>query len=331
MTNTITTQSGATFTAEDNVTLLDAFQDAELKTPYSCQNGRCSACKCKVLSGETVALTEELGLGEDEKSDGWILSCVRQAKSDLVLDVQDLSHLNIATPRTLSCKINYIGHLTPDIMHIQLRLPPKTQFEFLAGQFVEIVGRNGIRRSYSIASDPSRSLLDFHIRIVEDGVLSAYWRDHAKVGDLLRLRGPLGTFFLRDFKEKEIVFLATGTGIAPVLSMLGSLLQVAPDDRPRSIKVFWGGRVKEDLYDPLLFEFPMFQYYPVLSRSGAEWTGFRGHVQDVTKQVIDCLSQSIVYACGSNAMITSAKVELIAGARLSQENFYADAFVSSAT
>ncbi len=110
-----------------------------------------------------------------------------------------------------------------------LRLPPKASFRYVAGQYLDLIGKAGLRRSYSIANVAGADgKLELHVRRVDNGVMSARLFDEARVGDLLRLEGPLGTFFLRDTTGLDLVFLATGTGVAPVKAMLSQLARPPP-------------------------------------------------------------------------------------------------------
>ena len=311
------------------MSILDAASQAKLSLPYSCKTGRCSTCKCKVLSGVTTALYPETGLSDQEQKEGWILSCVRSAQSDLVLELDDLGGVVLPSVKTLPCRISHINRLAPDVVQVLLRLPPTSDFSFLPGQYIAVIGPNGIRRSYSLANAHSADkLLELHIRAVEGGAMSEYWFNRAKVNDLLRLNGPLGTFFLRDAVNIDLVFLATGTGIAPVKAMLQSLAAMAPGQYPKSVTVLWGGRHRQDHYLDVAGMYANQNYVPVLSRADDGWGGAKGYVQDVLAQHHPNLDNTAVYACGSNAMIHSAK------ARLNQlglpaKRFYSDAFVSS--
>lgn len=313
------------------MSLLDAAAQADVALPYSCRTGRCSTCKCKVVRGETVALQAETGLTAAEQAEGWILGCVRAAASDVVLEVEDLGGVTLPTPRTLPCRIASLDKLAPDVLKVMLRLPPTADFQFMAGQYVDVIGPGGVRRSYSLArAMASDRLLELHIRAVAGGVMSAYWFAQAQVNDLLRLHGPLGTFFLRDPRDLDVIFLATGTGLAPVKAMLESMADAPAEARPRSVRVLWGGRVPTDLYLDLRAIAGPHEDIPVLSRAGNEWRGARGHVQDVLLGLQPDLAQAAVYACGSDAMIHSAR-EALVQAGLPRQRFYSDAFVCSAT
>lgn len=327
----ITLTSGKRFPAAPGMSLLDAATQADVALPYSCRTGRCSTCKCKVLQGETVALQAETGLTAAEQAEGWILGCVREAASDVLLEVEDLGGITLPTPRTLPCRIASLDKLAPDVLKVTLRLPPTADFHFMAGQYIDVIGPGGLRRSYSLArAMASDRLLELHIRAVKGGAMSHYWFAQAQVNDLLRLHGPLGTFFLRDPRDLDVILLATGTGLAPVKAMLESLADAPAEAQPRSVRVLWGGRVPTDLYLDLRSIAGPHEDIPVLSRAGNEWGGARGHVQDVLLGLQPDLAHAAVYACGSDAMIHSAR-EALVQAGLPRQRFYSDAFVCSAT
>jgi CDP-4-dehydro-6-deoxyglucose reductase len=326
---TVTLRSGQNFEAGPAESLLDAALRNGLSLPYSCRTGRCSTCKAMVVAGQTAPLLAETGLTEHERADGWILTCVRASTADLTLDVEDLAELQLATPRTLPCRIHAIEFLKNDVVRVVLRLPPQTAFEYRAGQYVEIIGPAGVRRSYSVANAPAPgAMLEFHIQRVHGGVMSDYWFEHAKVNDLLRLYGPLGTFVLRELAGQDLICLATGTGLAPIKAMLEELKTLPAHQLPRKTMVFWGVRKEADHYLKLQ-EQPGVEVIPVLSRAGDNWAGARGYVQDVLLARSADLSHATVYACGSDAMITGSRKRLLE-AGLSERAFRSDAFVCSA-
>jgi CDP-4-dehydro-6-deoxyglucose reductase, E3 len=332
MTSLVTLISGRSFPAPGGSTILDSATQCHISLPYSCKSGRCSTCKCKVRSGETKAIISELGLSELDKADGWILSCARTVMSDVVLEVEDLGVIDIPEAKTLACRISSLQKLAPDVIKVILRLPPNVKFRFIPGQYIDVIGPGGIRRSYSIANAPkSDNQLEMHIRAVENGAMSDYWFKHAAVNDLLRLHGPQGTFFLRKIAQRDLVFFATGTGIAPVKAMLEALLDTPQDQAPRSVTVLWGVRNLHDFYLDTSALPGNFKFIPVLSRSGFGQVGYEhGYVQDIfLKQKPDLLN-SLVYACGSEAMIKSAKFALAQNGFL-DHHFFSDAFVCSDT
>ena len=321
--------SGVVFSSEPGESILNAATRAHVSLAYSCKTGRCSSCKSQVLSGDTVSLQEETGLSAQEKEAGWVLSCVRSAVSDVTLEVEDLGGVELPAEKTLPCRIHSIEKLTSDVVSVKLRLPPTSDFRFLPGQYIDVIGSGGLRRSYSLAnSHAAGKMLELYIREVDGGAMSQYWFNDAKPNDLLRLNGPLGTFFLRDARDADVVFLATGTGIAPIRSILEGLASADPATHPRSISVYWGNRTESDLYQIPAIS-PAVRFIPVLSRPDASWTGACGYVQDVLIERQPELLNTVVYACGSPAMIQSAK-ELLLQRGLSEKRFYSDAFVCSA-
>ena len=324
----ISASFGSQFQQIDKKSILDSAEAAGFQFPYSCRGGRCSSCKCKVLSGETDILSEELGLTEDQKLQGWILSCVRIAATDLQLEVENLSNLPLIKPKTFPSKIDLVTKISGEVVRVFLRLPPGSKVEYYAGQYIEVI-LGSIRRSYSIANAPNNdNRLELHIRKVDQGTMSEYWFENARKNDLLRINGPFGTFYLRDVVGKDLVFLATGTGIAPIKAILELLSNKSENEQPESVTVFWGGRDLIDLYWNLLeCQYPV-SFVPVLSRPLKGWSGKVGYVQDVFIGMAPNLNKTVVYACGSDKMIRSAS-DLLINQGLAAEMFYSDAFVAS--
>lgn len=327
--HTITTTNGRSFEGRPDESLLDAALRHGIVLDYSCRTGRCSSCKGRVRSGATLAVHDEIGLSADEKASGFILTCVRQARGPVELEIDDLGDVVLPQAKTLPCRIQSIEPVSHDVVRVVLRLPPTSALDFLPGQYIDVIGAEGLRRSYSIANAPRQDKqIELHIREVPDGAMSRYWFHEAKVNDLLRMRGPLGTFFLRRQAGKDLVLLATGTGIAPVKAILEGLAGVSAETQPRSVSVYWGGRHRDDLYwQPP--ELPDLRFVHVLSRATHDWAGDRGYVQDAMLRDHVYLADTLVYACGSDAMIHSARAQLHA-AGLPHQQFHSDAFVCSA-
>jgi CDP-4-dehydro-6-deoxyglucose reductase len=253
--------------------------------------------------------------------------------TDVTLDIEDLGALSGINVKTVPSRIAALTRLAPDVLKLELRLPPTAQFRFLPGQSIDITSPTGVRRSYSLAGHAAdTSKLELQIRRVEGGQFSAYWFEQAQLNDLLRFQGPRGTFYLRPMAGRHLVLLATGTGIAPFASMLRQVAAMPADEGPSRVSLYWGGRVPADLYfDPMPLLAGL-RYVPVLSRAGGNWPGERGHVQDALLHDRESapwdLSQASVYACGSEAMIHSAREQLLAAGLPAKQYFY-DAFVSS--
>ncbi len=308
-------------------TILDAAKSHDIMLEYSCRTGRCGTCKAKVISGNTHAVKTEESLTAEELQKGYILTCARIALDNVSLDIEDLGRLAAIKTQTLPCRIDNIQALANDVMQIILRLPPKNSFVYLSGQYIDVIAAGGIRRSYSIANSQLLSdKVELHIRQVENGEMSQYWFSEAKQNDLLRFEGPYGTFCLRDKPQQNIIFLATGTGIAPIKSILEDLNSAT--EQSHNIYLYWGGRYPQDIYWQPEFNNIKINFNPVFSRADETWAGRRGYIQDALLADNVDLSNSVVYACGSAQMIHSAQKLLILNG-LESKNFYSDAFVSS--
>lgn len=326
---TVTLSNNKTFIADQDRTLLDSAKSQGVVLEYSCRTGRCGVCKAKVLHGSTAVIQGEQGLNETELAMGYILTCCRSALSDLELDTDDLGDLADIQTKTLPCRIDSIEKVAVDVVKVLLRVPPSNSLRYVAGQYIDVIGKEGVRRSYSLANAQREDgKLELHVRQVPQGVMSQYWFGGAQSNDLLRLEGPLGTFGLRNTRPSNLIFLATGTGIAPVKAMLEALATGSQQLAGKRIYVYWGGRTESDLYwNPQLLQVDL-NFIPVLSRAGAQWSGRTGHVQDALLADSIDLADAVVYACGSDAMIHSAREQLLA-VELPAKNFYSDAFVSS--
>lgn len=260
----------------------------------------------------------------------YILTCCRTVASDLELDIEDLGDLARYIAKTVPARIDSIKPVSFDVVEVDLRTLPASTVEFRAGQYIDVIGPTGVRRSYSLANAPRKDgKLKLEIRKVEGGQLSRYWFDQAKENDLLRLEGPFGTFCLRAKSTKNLVLLATGTGVAPIKAILEELIASSAHGTIgyEAIYLYWGGRIQDDIYWlPKFADLPL-SFIPVLSRA-AEWSGRAGYMQDAVIADQIELGLTSVYACGSESMIHSAR-EILVAAGLNSKQFYSDAFVSS--
>ena len=322
--------SGSRFTVEAGVSIIEGAQKSGLVLPHSCRTGRCSTCKCKI-DGASEALSNETGLSDAEKAEGWVLACVRSPLENVVVGLSEIEIGRLTKPRMFPAKIDALELLSEDVIKVRLRLPPGSGFEYVAGQYIDVVAKNGQTRSYSMARSHDRGPLELHVRRVAGGQLSDYWFNQAKVNDLLRIYGPVGTFCLRHGPETSVVFLATGTGIAPVVAMLEELSTLPRAERPASVRVYWGGRTRKDLYCDPASAFDDAEVVTTLSRAKMDWGGARGYVQDHAVASILAAGEAgkvQVYACGSDAMISAAR-NVLESVGVPAAEFYSDAFVAS--
>lgn len=325
----ITLSNGRFFFADPAISILDAARAQGVTLEYSCRTGRCGVCKAPVIAGETVILRpEDESLSAAEAAAGFILTCCRAAGGDVGLDVEPLDRLAGIEIRTAPARIVSMDRLAPGIVKVVLKTPPASPMRFLAGQYVDVMAQ-GVRRSYSLANAPrADGLLELIVKRYSEGVLSRYWFERAAPNDLLRIEGPFGTFFLREEGPANIVFLATGSGIAPVKALLEELAADPARAARHRFSVFWGNRETESFcWDPAELGLDV-GFHRLLSGPGADWGGKRGYVQDAAiRHGIDP-GDTVVYACGSSAMIASAR-EAMLSLGLPARRFFSDAFVSS--
>jgi CDP-4-dehydro-6-deoxyglucose reductase len=271
---------------------------------------------------------EDESLRPDEAADGMILTCCRAAASDVTVDLEPLDRLSGLDIKTIPARIVSIDRLAPDIVKIVLKTPPASPMRFVAGQYVDVLVQ-GVRRSYSLANAPrADGLLELLVKHYKGGVMSEYWFEHAQVNDLLRIEGPFGTFFLREEGPTNIIFLATGTGIAPVKALLEEMAVDPVRSAQHLLSVFWGNREAESFcWEPDGLGLDI-GFHRLLSGPDTAWQGARGYVQEAAIRHRIDPDDTVVYACGSNAMIASARVALLA-LGLPAKRFFSDAFVSS--
>ena len=321
---TVTLSNGVEFTCSPDQTILDAATSNSIALEHSCRTGRCGVCVAGVKAGKSTSLITEEFIVNDDTDDLKILTCCRTPASNLQLDIQDLGEIGLLNVLTLPCRVSSLMYVSDDVCCLQLRLPPNNKFLFMPGQYIDVI-KGGTRRSYSIANAPrDDGQIELQIKKVLDGVMSDYFFNHAVNNDLLRLEGPFGTFSYRHDKSKNIVLMATGTGIAPIKALLESFGSALPG---KKIFLVWGGRYEADLYLNFKKISVEFEYIPVLSRVSVKGFSF-GYVQHAVLDLGLDLSDTTVYACGSVTMINSAH-DLFLENGLSPRNFHSDAFVSS--
>lgn len=334
--------SGKTFSVEADETVLEAALRQGINLPYGCKNGACGSCKGKCIEGKIHhGDHSQSALSASDETAGSTLLCCAHPQSDLLIEVREVQGGGDIPVRKVPCRINTIQFPSDDVAVLQLQLPASERFQFLAGQYLEFLLKDNKRRAYSIASAPhEQGPLELHIRHLPGGLFTDPLFGQASDGkqikekDILRFEGPLGSFFLREDSKKPIIFLASGTGFAPIKSML---MHIKEKKIEREIYFYWGGRRPKDLYmDSLCQEFthtiPGFRYIPVISEALSQdhWTGRVGFVHHAVMEDFPDLSQYQVYACGAPIVIQSARTDFVKECRLPEEEFFADSFTSEA-
>ncbi len=327
--------SGHLFEVEPGNTLLRAALEAGIHLPYGCRNGSCGACKGRVVSGQVDrGLYTEGALTDDEVARGYALFCCARPLSDLVIESREVGAVRDISVKTLPCRVQKIERLAPDVMLLQLRLPANERLQFLAGQYIDILLKDGRRRSFSIANAPhADEYLELHVRLVPGGHFTSRVFEAMKERDILRFEGPLGSFFLQE-SAKPIVFVASGTGFAPIKAIVEDALKKGID---RPMTLYWGARRPKDLYLndlPLRWaaEHAHFKYVPVISEALPEdaWQGRTGFVHRAVMEDFADLSGHQVYACGVPIMVESARRDFTHERKLPLDEFYADSFTTQA-
>jgi CDP-4-dehydro-6-deoxyglucose reductase len=317
-------ETSETFEVGPGESLLDGAMRAHVKLPHECTLGGCGTCRVKLSQGTVTYEEFPMALSPEEAGQGYALACQARATSDLVISV---ARAPVAEPERHTAMITGIDLFSPDVIHLSLVLPEAASFVFLPGQHMNVFLDDGSHRSFSMASIPGGNAVDFHIRRVAGGRFTEGRLAQLQPGDMLDVELPHGTFRYHDEDYRQLLMVATGTGISPIKCILESLMD-DPDCPP--VSLYWGMRTEADLYldaeirtwADRLYEF---NYVAVLSRADASWQGRRGHVQDAVLQDFGDLSEHSIYLCGSPAMISDAKKAFLARGA-SVDHLYVDGF-----
>jgi CDP-4-dehydro-6-deoxyglucose reductase len=331
--------SGHVFNAEAGETVLQAALREGFPLPYGCRNGACGTCKGKIIQGKV-----DFGRHNDdtltgvEKQKGIALFCCALPFSELVIECREIGAVKDIKIRKLPCRVQKMERVASDVMIISLKLPTNERLQFLAGQYIDILMKDGKRRSFSLANAPhDDELLQLHVRNYPGGVFAEHTFSGMKEKDILRFEGPFGTFFLREDSDKPIIFIASGTGFAPVKSILEHVFHIAKTrGNHRHMVLYWGVRTKADLYLANLAgswqqKHDNFYFIPVLSEALQTdgWHGRTGLVHQAVLEDFDSLSEYQVYACGSPVMVGAARKDFISLRNLPEGDFFSDAFTAS--
>jgi len=327
------------FEVASDETILGAAIRTGIGLPYGCRDGACGSCKSRLLQGSVVHGPHQAkALSAQEEAAGLILPCCATPRSDCTLETRAVPAAGDYPVLRMPGRVLSIDRPAPDVAIVRIQLPANQPVRYRAGQYVDFILRDGARRSYSMANAPHNlgtpPAIELHIRHLPGGKFTDQVFSTLKVRDILRMEGPLGSFFLRDDNPQPIVLLASGTGFAPVKALIEHL-QTVGGGRPATL--YWGARRRADLYmhewaQQAAAALPWLAYVPVLSEPepDAGWTGRAGLVHEAVMADLPDLRGHQVYACGTPAMVEAAQRDFIACCGLPADQFFADSFTSEA-
>ena len=341
MTFTVTVKpSERSFTTLAGEHILTAGIRQGIGLPYGCKDGACGSCKCKKLEGQVVhGAHQSRALSVEEEANGYILTCCATALSDVGLESRQVTLADAFPIKKMPTRVMLMDKKSDDVMLLKLQLPASDTLQYFAGQYIEFILRDGARRSYSMANAPknqpgSANMLELHVRHTPGGKFTDHVFGAMKEKEIQRIEGPFGSFYLREDSAKPMILLASGTGFAPIKAIIEQM-QAKGIQRPTTL--YWGGRRPRDLYmnDWVLAQLdamPNLRYIPVVSNALPEdaWTGRTGFVHQAVMTDFPDLSKHQVYACGAPIVVDSAHADFVTRCSLSEDEFYADAFITEA-
>ena len=321
--------SGHEFRARPDETVLAAALRQGVMLPYSCRNGTCASCKCRLVTGEVrYPFNPPTALDTEDLADGRMLACQAVSDGDIEIEAIEIEQVADIPVRLLPARVESIDELTPTVRRLRLKLPRGQRLQFLAGQYMDILLPGGKRRAFSIASPPSETeFLELHVRHVSGGGFTGHVFETMQAGEILRLEGPLGMFFVRLGSPRPILMMGGGTGFAPLKAMIEDLIH-AGDTRP--LILYWGVRTASDLYArELIADFgqrhPEFRFVPVLSEPSVDWSGRRGFVHDALIEDHADLAPFEIYMSGPPAMVHAGRRAILAAGG-SEAHLHYDSF-----
>lgn len=332
---------GRSVPAEEGETVLNALLAREVGFAYSCQAGNCGTCKCELVSGDILELEySPHALSAEERARGIVLACRSQVWSDVVVRRLDAEDFVVHPSRVMRCRVAWLDRLTHDILRIRLEIVTGGPFTFSPGQYarLEFPVAQGCARDYSMANRPDEHLLEFHLRVMPGGSVSGRVADGLRVGDMVKVSGPLGSSYVRLQHPGPMLCIAGGSGLAPIKSIVESALAAG---FAQPIHLYFGARSERDVYfetglASLQQRHPNFHAHVVLSDPGAVAAANpllarrRGMVTSAVAADLADLAGFKAYIAGPPPMVDAA-TEVARARGLAQRDIHADAFFPAAT
>jgi ferredoxin-NAD(P)+ reductase (naphthalene dioxygenase ferredoxin-specific) len=309
--------------------LLRALQAAQVPMSYSCMAGRCGTCRCRVLDGEVLE-----GAGEAQRSpDGennFVLACQTYLTEPCTIEIPEPDEIVVHPARIVKATVVTLEDMTHDIKRLVLR--PAKPVEFSPGQYMQLQFTSEHVRPYSMAGLCGDGLFEFHVRLVPDGRVTGYIAHELKIGDAVKLSGPLGSAYLRSKHEGPMLCVAGGTGLAPILSIVrGAIAQ----GMQNPIHLYFGVRSPRDVYgmpwlEQLKREHAGLEVHVVATSAVDAKTQRGGLVTDAIEQDHGDLSGWRAYLCGSPPMVEAATI-VARRKGIAAAHIHADAFYTQGT
>lgn len=328
----ITVNEKKKLTVTGGASLLDGLLENKIFIPSACGGrGTCAYCKVRVSAGGNAALpTEEPYLDKDELAGGVRLSCQVRVRSDISVSIPS----ELLSVREYTGVCSRITRLTPDIREFRIELGDDAALEYTPGQYVQLFspaydGNEEVYRAYSISSDPAdKKAIELVIRLVPGGICTTWCFNHLSEGQSVRFNGPYGRFSLSE-SDSPIIFIAGGSGMAPVKCMLHHMKNAGI--RRKAIFFFGARSVDQLFYSDLMRRFEReledFLYVPTVIRvaDGENWDGETGNVIEAVRGRIEDASPFEAYLCGSPGLI-KASVDTLSGMGMPVGNIFSDSF-----
>ncbi len=316
------------FNAESDETLLDSACHAGLALPWRCVDGSCGSCRMYLVHGECI-----LPDGTRLKADGStqsVLMCQAMPRSNLELATAGIRSVEDVVCRTFDLELEEKTALSPHVIRLKLRVLGDEPLSWLPGQYLELFLSNGERRPFSIANAANGgNHIELHVRHVAEGNFSRWVFESFEVGMRMRAEGPLGTFVPRENSERGLLFIAGGTGIAPIKAMIEHFAALGSQ---RPMQLYWGTRVPGEMYlreliDAWTQDIPQLTFVPAVSDDNValEAGVRRGMVLDVVLADHPQLAPFDVYVCGPPAMIDAA-IHAFAATDLPKAQLFFDSY-----
>ncbi len=316
-----------TIDVETGANLLDTLRNENIPVSYSCISGKCGVCRCKVISGHVLEGGRDAAL-PGEKNDGTILACQSTVTEDCVIEIPEPDEPVTHPAKILKASVAELEYLTHDILHIRLKTAKK--MDFSAGQYVTLQFTPDHIRPYSMACLADDDLMDFHVRLVPNGRVTSYIKDQLKVGDNVRVTGPMGTSYLRTLHQGPMLCIAGGTGLAPILSIVRSAVSRGMTN---PIHVYFGALTSNDVYGEdeflqLSSQYPNIHFHIVVMSGPENGTYRSGLVTDAVFEDFKDFAGWRSYLAGSPQMVEAANM-MLKKAGHDSDRIYTDAFYSS--